>query len=259
MQLETHAVVVREKALDEYDKLLTLLTPDRGLITAYAKNARKMKGSMASATELLCYSYFQIFENRDKAFVDKAESDTVFFGLRQDMDKLSLATYFCQLCCELVPEGDGESGYLRLLLNSLYLLEKGALPLLQLKALFELKMLCFAGYMPDLTACCHCDDFESEGVFFAPSQGTVFCGGCVERAKALDISLIPLSPGVFEAMRHIAYSNFEKLFFFKLSDTGIGELAAVSQNYLLCQVERMLPALRFFETMVMPGQTIPKL
>ena len=69
---------------------------------------------MAPATELLCYSRFQIFQNRDRFFVDRAETNTVFFGIRQDMDKLSLATYFCQLCCELVPEEAEGEGYLRL-------------------------------------------------------------------------------------------------------------------------------------------------
>lgn len=253
MQISTEAVVVRERALDEQDKLLTLLTPDRGLLTAYAKNARKLRGSMASATELLCYSHFQIFQNRDSAFVDKAESNAVFFGVRQDIDKLSLATYFCQLCCELVPEGDGEEGYLRLLLNSLHLLEKGKLPILQLKAIFELRMLAMAGYMPDLVACYACGDFQGDGIFFAPSQGTLRCSQCVPEAGAGGLSLVPLSPGVFQAMRHIIYSDFEKLFAFRLSQAGVAELSRVCQNYLLCQVERVLPALHFFETMFVPS------
>ena len=252
MQISTRGVVVRERAMDQQDKLLTLLTADRGLLTAYAKYARKMRGSMASATELLCYSHFQLFQRGDSFFVDKAENDAVFFGIRQDMDKLSLATYFCQLCCELVPEGDGEEGYLRLLLNSLHFLEKGQLPILQLKAVFELRMLAMAGYMPDLVACCVCGDFQGPEVFFLPAQGTVWCGSCVQEAVAQGLSPIPLSPGVFQAMRHIIYSDFEKLFAFRLSPPGIAELSKVCQTYLLCQVERVLPALRFFESMYIP-------
>ena len=252
MQISTDAAVIREKSLDEHDKLLTLLTPHRGLLTAYAKNARKMRSAMAPATELLCYSRFQIFQNRDRFFVDRAETNTVFFGIRQDMDKLSLATYFCQLCCELVPEEAEGEGYLRLFLNSLHLLEKGSLPLLQLKAVFELRLLSMAGYMPDLVACCACGDFQGQGVFFAPVQGTLWCGACVQEASRQGLSLLPLSPGVFQAMRHIIYSDFEKLFSFRLSEAGVMELSRVCQNYLLCQVERVLPALRFFESMYPP-------
>lgn len=252
MQISTLAVVVRERALDEQDKLLTLLTPDRGLLTAYAKNARKIRGSMASATELLCYSHFHIFKGRDRFFVDKAESNTIFFGVRQDIERLSLATYFCQLCCELVPEEDSPEGYLRLLLNCLHLLEKGMLPLLQLKSIFELRMLAMAGYMPDLVACSICDSFQGSGVFFLPSQGRVWCEACLADATAHGLVPISLSPGVFQAMRHILYSDLERLFSFRLSSQGIMELSQVCREYLLCQVERVLSTLHFFETVCAP-------
>ena len=63
MQTVTDALVLRERKLDEQDRLLTLLSADRGIITAYAKGAGRMKGSMAGATELLCYSHFVLFQN----------------------------------------------------------------------------------------------------------------------------------------------------------------------------------------------------
>lgn len=252
MQISTLAVVVREQTLDEQDKLLTLLTPDRGLLTAYAKNARKIKGSMISSTELLCYSQFYIFKGRNGYFIDKAENHTIFFGVRQDIEKLSLATYFCQLCCELVPEEDNQDGYLRLLLNSLHFLEKNALPLMQLKSIFELRILTMSGYMPDLVACSVCGELEDQQIFFLPSQGRIWCGTCVAEATSYGSHPKFLSPGVFQAMRHILYSDFQKLFSFRLSPQGITALAEICREYLLCQVEHVLPALHFFETVYIP-------
>ena len=70
MQTVTDALVLRERKLDEQDRLLTLLSADRGIITAYAKGAGRMKGSMAGATELLCYSHFVLFQNRERCFAD---------------------------------------------------------------------------------------------------------------------------------------------------------------------------------------------
>ena len=64
MQTATDALVLRERKLDEQDRLLTLLSAEQGIITAYAKGAGRMKGSMAGATELLCYSHFVLFQNR---------------------------------------------------------------------------------------------------------------------------------------------------------------------------------------------------
>ena len=178
MQTVTDALVLRERKLDEQDRLLTLLSADRGIITAYAKGAGRMKGSMAGATELLCYSHFVLFQNRERCFADKAEANTLFFGIRGDLEKLTLATYFAQLCCELIPENEPAAEELRLMLNTLYCLERDKLPPLQLKAILELRLLTLTGYMPDLIACRACGGLPEDGVvLFDPSGGSICCPG----------------------------------------------------------------------------------
>lgn len=251
MQLGTRAVVLSAKSLEDHDRLVVLLTQDLGVVTAYAKGARRQKGTMASATEQLSYSAFQLFRNRDRTFVDRAEAETIFFGIRQDMDRLALAAYFCQLCRELIPEGDTQPGYLHLMVNTLTLLDRGKLPLSQLKAVFELRLLTMSGYMPDLVACSVCGDLAGEEVFFAPAAGVLYCGE--HRPPEGLTPLIPLAPGVFRAMRHILYSDFEKLFSFRLGEKSLSQLAAASEAYLLAQVERVLPALNFYKTVCVPN------
>ena len=246
MQLTTEALVLRTRNLDEQDRLLTLLTADQGVITAYAKAAQRTKGSMASATELLSYSHFVLFQNRERCFVDRAEPNALFFGIRQNLEKLTLATYFCQLCRELVPEYSPAAEELRLMLNTLHFLEKDTYPPLQLKALTELRLLTLSGYMPDLVACRSCGELKGD-IFFDPIGGNILCTKC---APADRTGLLPLSPGVFEAMRHIIYSDFERLWSFKINEESQKELAAVSERYLLSQVERVLPALNYYHTML---------
>ena len=246
MQTVTDALVLRERKLDEQDRLLTLLSAEQGIITAYAKGAGRMKGSMAGATELLCYSHFVLFQNRDRCFADRAEANTLFFGIRGNLEKLTLATYFAQLCCELIPENEPAAEELRLMLNTLYYLEQGKLPSLQLKAILELRLLTLTGYMPDLIACRECGGLPEDGaVLFDPMGGSVCCPACAPQGA---VGLIPLPPGVFAAMRHIIYCDFEKLFGFKLGEENLPLLADAVERYLLCQVERILPALNFYKT-----------
>lgn len=246
MQTATDALVLRERKLDEQDRLLTLLSAEQGIITAYAKGAGRMKGSMAGATELLCYSHFVLFQNRERCFADRAEANTLFFGIRGNLEKLTLATYFAQLCCELIPENEPAAEELRLMLNTLYYLEQGKLPPLQLKAILELRLLTLTGYMPDLIACRECGGLPKDGaVLFDPMGGSICCPACAPQGA---VGLIPLPPGVFAAMRHIIYCDFEKLFGFKLGEENLPLLANAVERYLLCQVERILPALNFYKT-----------
>ena len=246
MQTATDALVLRERKLDEQDRLLTLLSAEQGIITAYAKGAGRMKVSMAGATELLCYSHFVLFQNRERCFADRAEANTLFFGIRGNLEKLTLATYFAQLCCELIPENEPAAEELRLMLNTLYYLEQGKLPPLQLKAILELRLLTLTGYMPDLIACRECGGLPEDGaVLFDPMGGSICCPACAPQGA---VGLIPLPPGVFAAMRHIIYCDFEKLFGFKLGEENLPLLADAVERYLLCQVERILPALNFYKT-----------
>lgn len=247
MRMVCDAVIIRVKRLEEQDRLLTLLTRDKGVIVAYAKGAGRLKGSMVSSTELLCYSHFGLGQRGDRYFVDSAESNSIFFGLRQSLEKLSLATYFCQLCCELVPPLACDEGYLRLLLNTLHQLEKDKLAPPLLRPLFELRVLAMSGYMPDLVACCSCGEVSDDGMWFSPNEGLAFCQHCHSTDHT---GMLPVPPGVFAAMRHIIYSDFERLFAFRLTPEGAAELGRICKAYLLAQVERVLPALSYYEAIV---------
>lgn len=246
MQVGTRGVVLSAKNLEEFDRVVLLLTEELGVVSAYVKGARRQKGTMASATEQLAYSEFQLFRNRERTYVDRAEAESIFFGIRQDMDRLALASYFCQLCREMIPEGESQPEYLHLMVNTLTLLDRGKMPLPQLKAVFELRLLTMAGYMPDLVACAGCGELSEGGIFFAPVSGVIYCENCCPAAGK--VTTMPVSPGVFEAMRHIIYSEFGRLFAFRLSEERLRELSKVSEAYLLAQVERVLPALNFYKT-----------
>ena len=176
--------------------------------------------------------------------MDDSESIRVFFGIREDVEKLSLAAYFSQLCRELVPEGECSPLYLRLFLNSLHLLEKGKRSPLFLKPMFELRMLTMSGYMPDLVACHSCGQYQEGPVWFSPVQGEIDCLNC---APSPGPGWVRLPAGVLAAMRHIVYSEFEKLFQFTLSPKGLVTLEEVSEQYLKAQLDRTFPALDFLQ------------
>ena len=76
MHITTDGIVLRERAIDEFDCVLTLLTRERGIISAYARGAKKPRGTLRVPAELLSYSCFVLFSNRERYSVDKADLDT---------------------------------------------------------------------------------------------------------------------------------------------------------------------------------------
>lgn len=136
MQIKTKGIILKELANGDEDKLLTILTEDRGVIFAYAKGARRFKNPLAPSTGLLCYSSMILFWNRERYSLDHADSIEQFFGLRQSMEKLALASYFAEVSTVLGPRENDDGQFLKLLLNCLFFLQNNRIDQMLLKSPF---------------------------------------------------------------------------------------------------------------------------
>lgn len=244
MQMTTTGIIIREINIED-DRLLTILTGNYGVLSAYARGAKGLKGKLVSSTELLCYSRFVLFKNKDKIYIDSAESERIFFGIRQDIEKLSLAAYMADLLIHLAPKEEEAKEQLRLMLNGLHMLETDKRSMLFVKALFELRLMTLSGYMPDLVACRDCGIFEDDSMAFIPQTGELTCKNCHTRPN--DGQLFPISKGILTAMRHIIYSDFAKLFSFALPEESLVYLNQITEQYLTIQLGYKLPTLDFFK------------
>ena len=103
MKFSTDGLVIRTVNVGESDRAVTVLTRDRGLMSAFATGARKQNSKNGAATSLLTYSDFTVSKNKDTCRITDSETREVFFGLRGDIMKYALAQYICELCLVLVP------------------------------------------------------------------------------------------------------------------------------------------------------------
>lgn len=256
MQMKTDGLIIRDLNVGEDDRIVTILTRERGIVRASARGARRVKSRLSVATRLFCYSDFTLFKGREKYIIDDAETIEFFMGVDKDLERLSLAQYFAQLCASIAPEEEKAEPFLRLMLNALSFIKNGKRPLPLIKAAFELRMLTMAGYMPDIIACRSCGSYEADRMFLDPVSGTLLCCDC-QAAVRQNEGIAPeakkkpvLSKGALAAMRHIVFADFEKLFSFSLPDAATGELTFAVQEYLLAQLERSFPTLEFYNSLV---------
>ena len=243
MRLNTDGLIINEKQTGEADRLVTVLTRDMGVIRAFVRGARTVKSRSLSATQLLAYSRFSIYMNRDVYTIDEAEPIEVFFGVRKDFSRTSLAMYFCELVYELAPEGTDSKEVLSLTLNTLYMLSNNKLPTHQLKAIFEFRLLSLTGYMPNLVGCAECSEYSDETMFFDIENSQLFCSGCRPPQHTFQLTL-----GVVAAMRHICLSDPEKIFSFTLSPAGLKSLSEISEIYLLARTQRRYKSLELYKS-----------
>lgn len=245
MRLTTDALIIRENNnIGEADRFVNALTRDLGVVRASARGARNIKNRSNSATQLLSYSRLTLYKGREKYIIDDAEPLQVFFEVRGDIVKLSLAQYFCELAGVLAPREEPAEEFLRLLLGGLHYLSKGSRNIRQIKAVVELRGLCLSGYMPDLTGCALCHQDNGEPLFLLPREGVLCCRACLERQSAL-----ALSPTVLAALRHVVYAPLEKVFSFAIPEDQYPVLEQVSETFLLSQLDRGFKTLDFYHTL----------
>ena len=249
MQVQTRGIIIRETPVGENDKYVTLLTENLGTVEAYVRGARRKGSRLATSTGLFCYASFELFRGKSGYYIDQADVIALFYDLRLDLVRLSTASYFCQVLCELGPDGQQADETLRLTLRALHLLSRGKKDFRLVKAVFELRALSIGGLCPDLVACRVCAQFDKPMRFYI-GDGEWLCGDCAGKASESgnETGFAELTPGVLAALRHIVYSPIEKAFSFTLDDENMRLLAEVCESYLLYHTERNYRSLDFLKT-----------
>ncbi len=245
MYLTTPGLVLRVTDYNDRDALLTVLTPEYGKLTVKARGLRRKNSPLVAPCQLLAYGEYTLFEYRGQYTVNEAHTVELFSALRRDLSKLSLGTYFAQ-AAEVVSQEDlPNPEVLSLVLNCLHALSKLSLPESKVKAVFELRLACLAGYQPDLFGCHVCGSQSPD--LFDISEGVLECGKC--RAGGNGIRM-PISPGILEAMRYICLCDPKKLFAFQLGEDSLTQLSALSEAYLTTQLERGFSTLDFYKSLL---------
>ena len=191
----TQALVLREVRYKEADRILTLFSAADGKITAKARGALRKSSRTAAATQQLTYAEMTLFGNRGKWTVNEASLIEAFTGLRKDIERFSLGSYFAECMEAFSAEDQPDPAMLQLGLNCLYALSQGMLEPLLVKAAFEIRLMAIAGYEPDLHGCSVCGKEAVEEPILCLEDGGVCCRAC---KKAVPGAGVPLDEPYLE-------------------------------------------------------------
>ena len=242
-------IVLRTVDTKESDKILTLLTP-HGKLTVVAKGARSRKSRVTACTQLLAYSELTLSESRGWQYLSEGNTIELFQGVRQDIELLSLASYFAELTEAAALEGVESGEILSLLLNALYALGNLKKAPALVKAAFELKLMSFIGFEPLADACAYCGNPEPEEPVLDVREGVVCCGKCGKGDRGLSM---PLSTGALAALRWVLYGEVKRLYSFSLAEPDLKRLGDASETYVHAMLERGFGTLDFYKRLQIPG------
>jgi len=250
MFLTAKALVLRETKYKEADKILTVLTADEGKLTVKARGALRKSCKYSAASQMLCYSEMTLFGNKGKWSINEAETIEQFLPLRQDIEMLSLGTYFAEMLEAVSDEDNPNPELLQLGLNALYALSRGMYTPAHIKAVFELRLMCLSGFEPDLYGCVSCGEESPSDALFSIRGGVVHCRGCNPGSQGISL---PLKYEALEAMRYICLAEPKKIFSFSIPEDAQKQLAAATEAYVAVQLERCFASLDYWKSISYRG------
>jgi len=242
-----NGLVLRQVRYKDADRLIELLTAEHGRITVKVRGALRKGSRMTVCTDPPVYAAFTLYESGNGHITaDEAEPLELFFGLREDLSRLSLAFYLTEVATELSEEGLSADELLRLTLNSLYALSTLKKTCALVKTAFELRAAAISGWEPTVDACVECGQ-EPKRPMFGVRDGAVRCADCRTGADGLHL---PLSATALDAMRYIVYGDPKKIFSFRLPPDDLKCLSDATEAYLLTQTEHHFRTLDYYKSIL---------
>ncbi len=178
MEFIVNALMLRSVDYKENDKILTLLTAERGKISAGIKGVKKAAAKLKFAAQPFCFAEYVLADRGGKYTVINASECESFYDLRTDINKFYAASAVAEVANALTFEGDECREIFTESVRTMSEIcrggESGAL------IRFLLSALKLSGYGVSTEKCVQCgaELFFADRLKFDMDAGSFTCGEC---------------------------------------------------------------------------------
>ena len=225
--LKVNGIVIAENNMGDFDKMVTLLTPNLGKISCSARGARRPKSQLMAGTQFLCFGEYMLFKGSDTYTINSCEPIEVFYNIRTDYDKLMCAADVTKIIKEVTTENQNSFHTLKLFLNTIYTISETDKDLEFVTSVFKLRLAKILGFSPNVNECVECKTKESLNYFSFKDNGFK-CINCAKQDTGAMKMLEATKNGIIYSIK----ADSKKIFSFKVSDVSKKELSVISKIYL---------------------------
>jgi DNA repair protein RecO (recombination protein O) len=227
------AIVLRTHKFGEADRVVVLLTRQRGKVRAVAKGVRRTGSKFGSRLEPGSYVQLQLHEGRGELdLVTQAETIEPHHRTRSDLQRLARAAALLEAVEQFAQDREPAPRMFDMLAGGLRTIEQRDPPMVT--AAFYLKLLASEGVAPQLDSCIDCGGTGTP-LAWAVEAGGVRCSGCgggrTVSEAALSVAQAVLCGGLNSVLE-------------LPEDATTHEVEALAVGALEAHVERRMRALR---------------
>jgi DNA repair protein RecO (recombination protein O) len=252
---QAQGIVLRQTKLGEFDKIITIYTPEFGKLQAVAKGACRPKSKLGGNVEPLTHSLLYMARGRNLDIITQSQTIDGFLALKSDLWRMACGLYVVELIDSFTAEGGENCRLFDLLLDTLARLNEPDNNEIALRY-FELHLLHHLGYRPQLRRCVACDSLlEPVANFFSPSRGGVLCPRCssdqnqgYQQIEAIPYEpLLPLSVEALKVLRLWQSSDYATARRVRVNTELSWEIERVLHEYITYILQRELKSLTWLK------------
>ena len=234
----TEGIVLKHFDYSEADKIITFYTPQYGKLRAMARGVRRPASKLRGHLELFTRSKLLIARSRALETLTGAETTESFRGLRAEdaeaLDGIAAAYRIAERLDRLTEDGIENRAVWDLLVAALGALSDG-IPSRLVTLHFDLRLLGYLGYQPNLETCAGCDrPLEPGDNRYSFELGGVLCGECRGHDPSADL----LSNNALKLLRLMGREDARVVARLRLPDGLLDELEAILARSLRLTTDR---------------------
>lgn len=243
-------IVLRRVDYGELDRILTVLTRDRGKLGVIARGVRKPKSRMAAQTDLFTRSTMQLAHGRGELEV-LAQAAAVLPVLScEDPLRLACAGACTELVDRVVESGHADTTVFDLLATALAQCVGGDRDPRGATIWFAQQMINRLGYAPQLYNCANCQRALPEAsADFVARLGGLICRECIAVGDAVRCSVTTI-----KVLRFLETDGSPDFWRLKLDQELVSNLESVVEAELAEHLGRQLRAYEMMRSLSAPAR-----
>lgn len=177
-QIKLQGIVLKAIDYKDSDKLVTIFSLEKGIITAKLVGVKKAKAKLAFAGQPFCFAEFVLAQKNDFYTVTGASSIDCFFDMTADIDKYYLGLTCLELTSKSLRIGEMSPELFVALIKTLKTICYTDTNVMAAVIKYFLMTLEIIGYKMSVDKCSVCEKELPQAELFSFSSGGVVCAKC---------------------------------------------------------------------------------
>ncbi len=241
-------IVLRSIPVGEADRLVIIVTRERGKFKCLARGVRKPTSKLGGFLEPMHEVFITVQISRLYPIVKDVRTIGVLNQVSNNVPHYLYLMYIAELLESFILEEETNVEIFDLYKFVLQIFND-VHEVNMLILFFQLKVLMLSGYGPELSACVQCRSvLNAEDQYFGFLQGGIICPRCMADIRRTQYShIFEINLQLIKLLRISQRENWEKLQTFKVNSEDIGKSLQIINNYITYVIDRKLKSARFLK------------